>query len=289
MRFLVCGLCAVIVTACAAGTTDANAPPPPPGQPGGPDASGTPDAPQAGPPVTDVQSFCAARAAAECSDAVVSQCGVKDKASCITAGTAACIAAVPQGTTFQPGKAQPCLAAVTAAYSTGQITADAEAAINQACGPAVFSGPGAARAPCTGPYDCSSAQGLTCVVPFPPPTDGTGKCLAPNDVAPGASCSGEADVCAAGYYCEPKAQQCVAASLLGQPCAPGYQPCAPGLTCPGGIFGSVCGAGGADGAPCTAATDCGSSLCDKPANQAAGNCASVVVLSSLDSMCTPFN
>jgi hypothetical protein len=121
-------------------------------------------------------------------------------------------------------------------------------------------------------------------VPFPPPVDNSGKCLVPNDVTPGGPCSGEADVCAAGYYCDPRAKQCVADAQLGTPCQSDYQPCAPGLVCTNGLF-AACKANGADGDPCAAATDCSSGLCDKPANQAAGNCTAVIVLSSVDSMC----
>jgi hypothetical protein len=275
------GLFSALVSACAAGSVTPPAPPASAASADGGDGGNV--------DLSTVNAFCNARAAAECSDAVISQCVVSDKTSCLTKGAASCMAAVPQGTTYQQGKAQACLDAVTAAYGMGQITAASQATIDQACGPALFSGPGAARSPCSGPYDCSSAQSLTCIIAFPAPTDGMGKCLVPNNVPAGAACSGEADVCADSYYCEPMSKQCVADEAVGQSCSPGYQPCATGLTCPGlGIFGSTCKALPPDGSPCKAGTDCASGLCDKAAAQAQGNCASVITLTQIDSLCLQF-
>jgi hypothetical protein len=236
-----------------------------------------------GPKYADVASYCAGMAQAECSPAVVSQCGAKGAASCEASAIASCRQAVPQGTTYQPSQGDACVAAVTAAYQDGKLTAAEKTTIDGACGPALFSGPGAVRAPCTGPYDCSSADGLTCIA-APGDASGQGKCLKPNPVAAGAACAGEADQCTGGYYCDPKARQCVVAAQQGQSCNPGYTPCAGGLKCPGGIF-ATCIPMPADGESCQADADCASGLCDKPANQPGGNCAEQIQLTSLDSAC----
>src|ERR1700722_17781202 len=134
------GACfAGVALGCAAGSADMDAPPP---------TTHSQHVSKSG--LATVSEFCAARAEAECSSAVVSACGLTG------------MSAVPQGTTYQPTKAQACLDAVTAAYSTSTITATALASLDPACGPDLFAGPGAARAPCATDYDCDSAKGLSC-------------------------------------------------------------------------------------------------------------------------------
>jgi hypothetical protein len=239
-------------------------------------------------PLKTIAEFCSAQAEAECSDAVVSACGVADKSACEKASTKSCMASVPQGTTYQPGKAEACLAKVTAAYSSAQITAAALASLDPACGPDLFAGPGAARAPCMTDYDCDSAKGLRCVLPNPPTGTNMGQCFVPEVVPPGGACSGQGSVCPTGSYCDPTGLTCVTDAQLNDGCNPPDYPCAPGLTCSGGGPFATCEAAAADGSACEAPTDCASGLCDKATDQAGGTCASSIMLTSLDSMCQDF-
>jgi hypothetical protein len=263
-------LIAFAMCACATGSIPSAAPP---------DSD-------AGPSLATLAEFCAARAATECSQAVIRQCGAKDAATCEAARVAVCMQQAPQGTTYQPSQAQACLDAVQASYSAGIITVAGQDAIDSACGPALFSGPGAARSPCTSPYDCNSSMGLSCITPT---GQTTAKCLVPNMVPNGGPCPGEADVCTGNFYCDPMSLECAPDATMGQPCSVEYTPCAQGLMCGGvGPFAS-CAALGAPGAACGTAAACASGLCDKLANQATGNCTEQITLSSLDSLCADFN
>jgi hypothetical protein len=237
------------------------------------------------PELSTLSGFCAARAAAECSSAVITACGFTAKSECEGTHAKACMSAVPQGTTYQPTKAPACLAVVTQAYATSQITAKALASLQPACGPDIFSGPGAARAQCMTDFDCDSAKGLRCVLPNPPSSGNMGQCFVPQMVEPGGDCSGQGTVCGTGTYCDPMGLTCVTDNQLNEACSAPDYPCAAGLQCNGvGPF-ATCSEGAADGTACNASTECTSGLCDKASDQAGGTCASVIALSSLDSMC----
>ncbi len=231
-----------------------------------------------------LSGYCDARAKTECNAAIVTACGVTSTASCVTARTADCTKNVPQGTTYVPTAGPACLQAVQAAYTTATITADSLAAVEAACEP-VFSGPGAARAPCTVDYDCSLADGLRCITPT---GETSSKCLVPNMIAAGGTCPGEADVCSGPYFCNPQSLVCVAEGALGSQCIPDQQPCQQGFRCPGSPFDSTCTALPISGMPCTTATDCASNLCDKASGQAEGVCADQIQLTPLDSMCASY-
>jgi len=228
--------------------------------------------------------YCHARATTECNGAIVTACGATSVDACVTAREADCNKNVPQGTTYVPTAGPPCIQAVQAAYATATITASSLAAVDSAC-EGVFSGPGAARAPCTVDYDCALAQGLRCITPT---NETESKCLAPNMIDPGGACPGEADVCSGPYYCDPQALVCVAEGGEGSQCSPGLEPCQQGFTCPGSLFGGTCTALPPAGMACTTATDCASNLCDKATGQAQGVCADQIQLTPLDSMCAAY-
>lgn len=228
--------------------------------------------------------YCNARAKTECSQSLVKSCEVKDVDTCVTTRSTECAKDVPQGTTYVPAAGPACLQAVATAYTSATITAGALDAIDTACA-AIFSGPGAARSPCTVDYDCASKEGLRCLIAM---GDTQGKCLAPNLIDPGGTCPGEADVCSGPYYCDFKSKVCVAEGGEGSTCAPDIQPCIKGFKCPGSIFGGTCAPLKAAGDACIAATDCASSLCDKAIGQAQGVCADQIQLTALDSMCAEY-
>jgi len=245
--------------------------------------------PEAGPPtaasLTSVQSFCEAYGQAQCTDAVVSACGVPDASACATAAAQACVANQPQGTMYVAANAPACIALAGSTYASTTITVDQLAALASACGSQVFSGPGAARASCQTDYDCSSMAGLSCVVPF---GQTAGHCYVPVVAQPGASCAQAPDVCTDGFYCDPMTQACTVDAVAGAGCGPGYNQCADGLACSGGGPFATCMAASPDGYACGVDTDCAGGMCDKAGGQALGTCASQITLSPLDASCASF-
>ena len=260
---------AVLVVACA------NGGPTPPDPP-------DPTSPAAYP---NVDAFCQAYGQAQCTKVVLSACGVKDATSCATAAAQACVAGQPQGTTYVQANAPACIALVTSTYGSTTITKDQLDALDTTCGTQIFSGPGAARSVCQSDYDCSSAAGLSCVIPF---GQTAGKCYVPTTAQPGASCSQESDVCTDGFYCAPMTMACTADATVNTGCSPGFNQCADGLTCNGAGPFATCMAASPDGYPCGVDTDCVGGMCDKAASQAQGTCASQITLSPLDASCAAF-
>jgi hypothetical protein len=250
-------------------------------------ANGGPTPPEANSPaaLSTVQAFCQAYGQAQCTEVVLSACGVSDATSCAAAASQACLSSQPQGTTYVAANAPACIALVTSTYTSTTLTKDQLAALDSTCGTQVFSGPGAARAACQSDYDCSSAQGLSCVVPF---GQTAGNCYVPTVSQPGASCAGESAVCTDGFYCAPMTQACTADATVNMGCSPGFNQCADGLACSGGGPFATCMAASPDGYPCGVETDCAGGMCDKAASQAQGTCASQITLSPLDASCASF-
>jgi uncharacterized membrane protein YgdD (TMEM256/DUF423 family) len=233
----------------------------------------------------DVNSFCEAYGQAQCSQVVISACGVKDASMCAAAAAQACLADQPQGTTYVSAHAPACIALVTSTYTSTTLTKDQLAALATTCGTQMFSGPGEARSTCQSDYDCSSSDGLSCVVPF---GQTAGKCYVPTPSQPGAACGQESDVCPDGFYCSPMSQACTADAAANVGCSPGFNQCADGLTCSGAGPFATCTAASPDGYPCGVDTDCVGGMCDKAASQSQGTCASQITLSPLDASCASF-
>lgn len=236
----------------------------------------------------DVTSFCNAYAQAVCTQAVVSACGAKNSYSCELSAAAACVANQPQGTTYVAKNAPACIQLAQQIYASTTLTEKQLEALSTTCGTQIFSGPGKARDACATDYDCSSADGLECIIPFGSTTN-MGKCYVPTTVQPGGSCTAESSVCTDGYFCDPMALTCSLDAAANQGCNPGWKPCGDGLTCNGaGSPFATCGPLLPDGNPCTLDTDCANGLCDKASTQSQGTCASQITLSPLDKACASF-
>jgi hypothetical protein len=251
-------------------------------------ASGAADPPPTAPAdqkIDSVESYCHARAEAECNATVVAKCGVADVASCTAARAPECVRTAPQGTDLVVTQAAPCLRLVTDAYADAVLTADELKKIDAACGPQLFSGPGAARAPCTGPYDCKSNDGLTCLIAV---NETQGKCMKLQPVPADGACPGEADQCPDDYFCEPKAKICQPEADTGEQCDYINHPCKGGQTCPSNPFGAVCQGKWEQGHACRADTDCASNICAREPGSADGNCSDAITLSPLDATCSQF-
>ena len=256
-------------------------------------ASGAGDPPPPDPAhqkIDSIASYCQARAQAECNDTVVAKCAVNDAKSCAAARASSCTRTAPQGTELVTAQAPACIQLVMNAYGDAVLTGDELKKIDAACGPALFSGPGGARSPCTTSYDCRSIDGLSCVIP-PSSTqpDASGKCMKLQPVPASGACPGEADQCPDGYFCDPKAKICQPEADSGEPCDPVNHPCKNGMVCPLNPFaGGTCQGKWTEGHPCRADSDCDSNICARQPAAIDGNCSDSIVLSPLDGACAIF-
>lgn len=233
----------------------------------------------------DVDRFCAARADVECNDVVMSKCQLKDHGACLKARTKLCLDGQPQGTKYIQKNAPACFNAIKAMYEDAKITSDESKLVADACGPKIFSGPGAARSPCTSPYDCSSENDLTCVTPE---AETNGKCLRPVPVPAGSTCAGESDTCPDDYYCDQPTKTCQIRASAGASCHITIKPCKKGLRCPPpSPFGNQCLDQLPAGTVCSLDTDC-RGMCVKAPGQAQGTCADAIELTPLGEECSKF-
>jgi hypothetical protein len=280
MRSITCAFALVAIAACANGTNDDS------GKPTQEDSATVTD------DVSTLDLFCVAVGNAGCSPAVVKGCGAPSPESCKKARTTACTRNVPQGTTYIATNGLACVSAIKVADDDATLTGDELAAIDKACGPPIFAGPGEARAPCTSPYDCRSDLGLVCIISLAEQQSSAnpqGKCMKPNVVAMGKSCTGEADVCTDDAFCDSTSHTCKPRPIAGESCHPTLSPCAPGTKCPGASpFGTTCAKLKVAGDPCHDGADCASGLCDRAKGQSEGNCADEIQLTALDAACSDF-
>jgi hypothetical protein len=200
-----------------------------------------------------LNSYCQARASAECSNKVVVDCAVADVSTCVTNRQALCMMSVPPNTVYNPDAAEGCVDAVMSAYADAEVTQSESQAIDAACLP-VFNGPGAMGAACQMDTDCQVGSMLRCVL-APNSTQGT--CQVPQMVTGGGSCAGVADQCVAGYHCGLTAN-CDIDQGAGETCAPST-PCAPGLAC---AASGMCVSKSLDGSPCTTDDECLNGICN---------------------------
>lgn len=236
-----------------------------------------------------LEEFCRARAEAECSPAVVSACQSGSVETCIALRENACRDSAPQGTTYVPENAGACLELVQAVYVSAKLTADDVRDIATHCDQAVFTGPGAARAPCTSSLDCDTASGLECMVQLG--SGLAGKCLVPKLVASGLGCSGEADRCASGTYCDTWTRVCEPARPLGQHCELGNDAsCQAGGKCVGSgpMEPGTCAALSSVGTACKSDDECADGLCDRIAASGNGSCAKTLELVPIAASCQGF-
>jgi hypothetical protein len=234
-------------------------------------------------PYPDVQSFCAAKAQAECQ--VAAQCLASTDA-CTAARQSQCAsdatAATMTGTrAYTPANAQNCLTVVLAAYApsasgtTAPIPAVAPVgsmapslqAIDAACEP-VFSGSVPPMGKCTTDFDCAQGAEAGASQICAQVSAGSAKleCATPMNVNIDAPCGGFGSVCPVGAYCEGTAPAiCRAGGGPGANCTL-TKGCGVGAFCSiskGANTGS-CLAGGGPDAPCATSQDCGTQapFCD---------------------------
>jgi len=237
----------------------------------------------AGPKYPFLNSFCQARASAECSHAVVLDCAIADVSTCVAKRQNICVASAPPNTVYNPAAGEGCVDEVSRAYADAQLTLAESQAVDAACLP-VFNGPGTAGAPCQADTDCEVSAMLRCVL-APQAQDGgpaaaQGTCQVPDIVMAGYSCAQPNAQCATGFHCG-ATSNCDVDGLAGASCS-STAPCGPGLTC--GASGT-CQAKGADGTSCATGDDCLHGLCNKASTDPMGLCVSQVTLSPTEPFC----
>jgi hypothetical protein len=194
-----------------------------------------------------VDSFCDAKAAAECKVAGP-QCGVDDNA-CKTARGTACrsAAAAAVGRVYKPSLAEDCLNKTTAVYQDRTIDPTKEAAYTDAC-EKVFAGTKKDLEPCTSLYECENFCDVV-----------KGFCGVKKEVAANAQCNNAGEICPKGSYCQLKGalRFCGDKKKVDEQCA-ADAPCLEDLRCLAGKCAPKVGPAGA----CDTKDDCTSGACD---------------------------
>ncbi|MBS2015719.1 MAG: hypothetical protein JST00_22720 [Deltaproteobacteria bacterium] len=179
-----------------------------------------------------VDSFCAAKADAECTN-LAAGCGATVEA-CKSLRTDACkaSAATAQGAgrNYKPANAEACISSVGATYSPKVVDPEKEVQTIDTC-ERVFAGSKAANTQCASNYECDGAQICDKTV-----------CATKVDTAIGSACGDPGKVCSKGAFCAQQGPNkfCVAKKADGEICTPD-SPCKEDLRCVGaGAGGGSC-------------------------------------------------
>ncbi|HMI86883.1 MAG TPA: hypothetical protein VK550_22470 [Polyangiaceae bacterium] len=223
----------------------------------------------------DANSYCSGRAAAECSKEVILACAAPNETKCVGKRQAACVAAIPTGTSYNANGAEGCVNAVSSAFADAKISVAENRTVNETCA-AVFDGPGAANATCRQDVECKVSAGLRCVLRG---GSDTGTCQVPDRVMGGGSCSSPSQSCIAGFHCG-ATQHCDINAQLGEPCTEAL-PCIETSRCIAG----KCEKKLDDGSPCASDQECVNALCARGTSSAQGRCVSQVTLAPNEPFC----
>lgn len=210
-----------------------------------------------------VDSYCSAKASAECNEPSVGTCGVKN-ADCVVARKAACntasSAAEAQGRVYTASNVDACLSATDTAYRNPTNAADLSAR-DDACN-RVFSGTKGKSVACTSAYDCQGT--LVCDLSKNP---NGGNCADKVNKALNDPCTDPGDICATGLFCDGSGTSffCHPDRNVGEACT---------ATIPCDTTKAFCGPAGTclalgqTGDACTVGTQCSTTFCN-----ASGKCA----------------
>jgi hypothetical protein len=229
-----------------------------------------------GPKYPDINSFCNARATAECSSEVVLACAIPNASTCVTKRQQLCLSSTPSGTAYNSASAENCVNQVSSAYADAKVTLAESSAIDAACLP-VFDGPGTKDASCQSDSNCQVSAGLRCIL-LPGSTEGT--CQIPQMVQGGGSCAASNARCVTGFHCG-STSHCDINAAVGEACDP-QNPCGPDLQC---SSGGTCVNKGADGSVCASGDECLHGICNKSMTSSTGLCVSQISLAPDEPFC----
>jgi hypothetical protein len=239
------------------------------------------EGPGAEDPYATRSAFCGAWAAAACSAATVQSCGAASSEECVASQQQFCEKLVPT-LGYTSANAQPCLDAVSAAYSDAKLDAAERDVVRSLASPcdklsSGFIGEGEV---CDETSDCATIDGFECVIAL---GETHGVCAKPIEVGGGESCEDTGSVCASGFYCDASSRHCLAAAGEGDACS-GDAPCRQEYQCTGAEGAQTCVAKAASG-DCTSDDDCASDLCQRAAGASKGTCVQEIILSPLEPIC----
>jgi hypothetical protein len=226
--------------------------------------------------------FCAAIAAAECTDQVVDACYAsvpeklaEDRAKCVAARTdpARCN---PSSFAYFPQFADACVASRAKIYTDAELTKQEIEDDYEACLP-VFSRGGRDGSACTIDIDCDTSTDLRCVI-----KGTTGTCRNPVEAAGGDECTAPDTVCADTHYCD--GSNCLTRKNAGAACSDVIL-CGEDLKCD--ATSSTCVAKLGGGETCLVDEDC-QGFCILTAGETDGTCAGKIVLEISSQTCDSF-
>ena len=204
----------------------------------------------------DIGSFCAAIGIAECSDTLLSNCGLSDKTACQGAVQSQCSSGTSDITfgrntmSYQNKKGDDCIKAVQDAYADGVVDSGEYAKIRTSCDIA-FSQLRDVGADCAIDADCDLSAGLVCSV-----TGTKLSCQKPGTKVKGDDCSQAP--CAPGLVCVGGAAGiCTDGREMGSQCTLITNPCKTTLLCEAG----TCVAKLVTKDPCVTSEQCASGFC----------------------------
>jgi hypothetical protein len=231
-------------------------------------------------PLARREGFCEAWAESACQQSVVDACDSGTIEDCVDKQSDYCLSLIPES--YASSHAKECLSAVKAAYKDADLTAEELQVVLKLAEPCdkLSKGISDEGDECTKADDCNTAGGFTCVTKL---GAAEGTCEKPEEVPAGDDCSGDAAVCAEGYYCN--GDNCVTYKKTGGTCDGDYQ-CKPEDFCVIETEGEpgVCTARLALNEVCTADDDCQSHFC-LIESATEGECASRIRLSRTEPLC----
>lgn len=232
-------------------------------------------------PLAEPDGFCDAWADAACQDKVVEYCNAKSAAACKATQSSLCLDNLPPR--YSSKHAQVCLDAVKAAYADGDLSADDIAVVLHFAAPCDQLSAGVVKEgqTCSGPNDCATADGLTCIIKG---GDTAGTCAIAEEVGGGEACDGDTQTCAEGFYCN--GENCISYKKTGATCDGDYQ-CKPEDHCTEmtDSSGSSCQPRLDLNEACADDNDCQSHYCAVATGDTEGECVKTVRLSRTEPLC----
>jgi len=235
-------------------------------------------------PLASRSGFCEAWAANACQANVVENCNANSVDDCKSTQSDFCLSILPES--YSAKHASACLSAVKDAYKDASLSPDDIAVVIRLSAPCdqLSKGTVAEGASCETNDECNTAGGLICVIK---PGSASGTCATPEEVDGGLPCDGDAQVCADGFYCD--GANCIAHKKTGKACDSGadYE-CTPEDHC---VTATDATAGTCDprlalNEACAADAECASGYCAIAPKDTMGECASTIVLSRLEPLCS---
>jgi len=233
-------------------------------------------------PLGSRNGFCSAWAANACNAKVVENCNAQSVEDCKATQSDFCRGIVPEA--YSSKHATACLNAVKAAYADASLSSDERAIVLNLGDPCdkLSKGISAEGESCTKNDDCNTAGGLTCIIKQ---GGANGICATPEEVGGGEDCSGDAQVCAAGFYCSVDGN-CLANRKTGKACDGDYE-CVAENQCviPTDATAGTCDARLGLNDACTTDAECASGYCAIGPKDTMGGCGSTIVLSQFEPAC----